>query len=163
MAWFRVKLTEEEQRVVNEERESHPNPVVRRRMLALWLLHCGLTRVEAAKIAVVGRATVERVVEAFRDGGLDGLRQWNRKGPTSKLASYRDLIRESFEKEPVRSVAEAADRIEKMTGLRRGPTQVREFMKSLGMKWQCMRAVPLPPKKVSRNMLLSSRGFCKTS
>ncbi|MSR60775.1 MAG: hypothetical protein EXS05_24570 [Planctomycetaceae bacterium] len=132
MAWFRVKLTEEQQQIVNEERESHPNPVVRRRMLALWLLHCGQTRVEAAKLAVVGRATVERVVQAFRDGGLDGLRQWNSKGPTSELALYRDLIRESFEKEPVRSVAEAADRMEKMTGLRRGPTQVRKFMKGLG-------------------------------
>lgn len=160
MAWFRVKLTEEEQQVVNEERESHPNPTVRRRMLVLWLLHCGLTRVEAARIAVMGRATAERVVEAFRDGGLDGLRKWNRKGPTSELASYRDLIRESFEKEPVRSVAEASDRIEKMTGLRRGPTQVRKFMKNLGMKWQCMRAVPLPPKKVSRSMLPNNRSFC---
>lgn len=163
MAWFRIKLTDEEQQVVNEERESHPNPVVRRRMLVLWLLHCGLTRVEAAQVAVVGRATVERVVEAFRDGGLDGLRQWNRKGPTSELAPYRVLIRESFEKEPVRSVVEAADRIEKMTGLRRGPTQVRKFMKGLGMKWQCMRAVPLPPQKVLRSMLPSSRSFCKTS
>jgi len=163
MAWFRVKLTEEEQQVVNEERESHPNPNVRRRMLALWLLHCGLTRVEAAKVAVVGRATVERVVERFRDGGLDRLRQWNRKGPTSELAAHRDLIRESFEKEPVRSVAEAADRIETMTGLRRGPTQVRKFIKGLGMTWQCMRAVPLPPKKVSRSMLPSNRSFCKTS
>jgi transposase len=163
MAWFRVKLTKEEQQVVLEERESHPNPIVRRRMLGLWLVHCGLTREKAAEISVVGRATLERTVEAYRCDGLDGLRQWNRKGPTSELTRYRDLIRESFEKEPVRSVAEAADRIEKMTGLRRGPTQVRKFMKGLGMKWQCMRAVPLPPKKVSRSMLPSSRSFCKTN
>lgn len=163
MVWFRVKLTEEEQRVVNEERESHPNPTVRRRMLSLWLLHCGLTRVEAAKVVVVGRATVERVVEAYRVGGLDGLRQWNRKGPTSQLAAYRDLIRESLEREPVRTVAEAVDRINKLTGLRRGPTQVRTFMKGLGMKWQCLRAVPLPPKKVSRSTSPRSRSFCKTS
>jgi transposase len=163
MAWFRVKLTDEEPRIVNEERESHPNPTVRRRMLSLWLLHCGLTRVEAARVAVVGRATVERVVAAYREGGLDGLRQWNRKGPSSELAAYRDLIRESFEREPIRTVAEAADRIEKLTGLRRGPTQVRKFMRGLGMKWQCLRAVPLPPKKVSRNMSPSSRSFCNTN
>jgi len=163
MAWFRVKLTEEQQQVVNEERESHPNPTVRRRMLSLWLLHCGLTREKAAEVAGLGRATVERIVEAYREGGLDGLRQWNRKGPTSELAAYRDLIRESFEKEPIRTVAEAADRIEKLTGLRRGPTQVRKFMRGLGMKWQCMRAIPLPPKKILRSMSPSSRSFCKTS
>lgn len=163
MAWFRVKLTEEELQIANEERESHPNRSVRRRMLVLWILHCEVNRETAAKIAGVALTTVERIVNAFRDGGLDGVRQWNRKGPTSELVAYRDLIRESFEKHPVRSVAEAAERIEKLTGLRRRPTQVRKFMKNLGMSWQCMRAVPLPPKKVSRSMSLNKRSFCKTS
>jgi transposase len=163
MAWFRVRLTEEEERVVNEERDCHPNLRVRRRMLVLWLLHCGLTREKAAEVAGLGRATVERIVEAFRDGHLDGVRKWNVKGPTSDLAAYRDLIREALEKDPPRTVAEAAERIEKLTGLRRGPTQVRKFLKGLGMKWQRMRAIPLPPKKVSRNMSASSRSFCSTS
>lgn len=163
MAWFRVVLSSEQQQVVTEERESHPNSRVRKRMLVLWVLHCGLTREKAAEVTGIGRATVERVVAAFRDGGLDAVRQWNVKGPTSQLAAYRDLIRESFQNEPVRTVAEAADRIEKLTGHRRGLTQVRTFMQSLGLKWQRMRAVPLPPKKVSRNMSPSSRSFCKTS
>ncbi len=148
MAWLRVSLTEAELQIVNEEREWHPNLHVRRRMLALWSLHCGLTRAKAAEVAGISRVTMGRIVQEFRDGGLDGLRQWNVKGPTSELAAYRDLIREAFEKEPVRTVAEGAARIEKLTGLRRSPTQVRKFMKGLGMKWQSMRAVPLPsPKK----------------
>jgi len=163
MAWYRVRLSEEQQRVVNEERESHPHARVRQRMLVLWSLHCGLTRVQAAKVADIGRATVERVVAAFRDGGLDAARQWNVKGPTSELAAYRDLIRESFEKEPARTIAEAAARIETLTGLHRGPTQVRKFLKDLGLKWQRMRAVPLPPKKVSRNTSPTSRSFCRTN
>ena len=53
MAWLRVQLTEEQQRVVNEERSSHPNARVREKMLVLWLLHNGVTRQNAAKI--VGR------------------------------------------------------------------------------------------------------------
>ena len=32
MAWFRVRLTEEEQRVVNEERCCHPNLRIREKM-----------------------------------------------------------------------------------------------------------------------------------
>jgi transposase len=163
MAWFRVELDEEQRQIVNEEREAHPHARVRQRMLVLWTLHCGLTRVQAAQVAGVGRATVERIVVAFRDGGLDAVRQWNVKGPTSELASYRDLIKESFEKEPARTIAEAVARIEKLTGLRRGPTQVRKFLKSLGFKWQRMRAVPLPPKKVSRNTWPISRSFCGTN
>jgi hypothetical protein len=51
MAWYRIALNDEQQRVVNEERESHPHRRVRMRMLVLWLLHCGLTREKAAEVA----------------------------------------------------------------------------------------------------------------
>lgn len=163
MAWFRVQLSEEQQVVVKEEQHSHPSVQIRRRMLLLWALHCGLTREKAAEVAGISWATGERVVAAFRDQGLDGVRQWNVKGPTSELAAFRDVIRASFEKEPVCTVAQAAERIEKLTGIRRSLTQVRKFLKSLGMKWQCIRAIPLPPKKVSRSMSGNSPNFYKPS
>ena len=41
MAWLRVRLNEEEQRIVNEERTSHPNERIRERMLVICLLHNG--------------------------------------------------------------------------------------------------------------------------
>ena len=147
MAWLRIGLTEEEQHVVNEERTSHPNERIRERMLVLWLLHSGVTRQKAAEIVGVGRATVQRHVAAYRDGGLDGLRRWDPNRPESEMAAYRALIRESFEKQPVHTVAEACQRIFQLTGLRRGPSQVRKFLKGLGLKFQRVRVIPVPPKK----------------
>jgi transposase len=147
MAWLRVQLSDEEQEVVHEERISHPNERIRERMLVLWLLHHGVTRQKAAEIAGVGRATVQRFVAAFRDGGLDGLRRWDPNRPVSEMAAFRESIRESFEKQPARTVAEAGERIFQLTGLRRGPSQVRKFVKTLGLKYQRVRMVPVPPKK----------------
>ena len=147
MAWFRVRLTEEEQRVVNEERCHHPNLRIREKMLVLWLLHTGLTREQAAKAVGVSRATVQRYVAAFRRGGLDGPRQWNLKRPMSEMAAYRDLIRASFQKQPAVTIAEACERIFQLTGLRRSPSQVRKFLKDLGLKFYRVRAIPVPPKK----------------
>lgn len=152
MAWFRVSLTEDEQRIVNDERQSHSEPHVRRKMLVLWSLHCGLKREQAAKLAGVGLATVQRYVAAFRDGGLSGLRQWNVHGPVSDLQSFREAIRQSFEQQPVSTIAEACERIHRLTGLRRGPTQVRGFLKDLGLRWQRIRAIPVPPKKTWSSM-----------
>ena len=126
MAWLRVHLTEDQQRIVNEERVAHPNLRVREKMLVLWLLHCGATREKAAHVARVSRATVQRYVAAFRAGGLDGLRQHNHPRPVSEMAAYRELIRESFEKRPARTVAEACDRIFQLTGLDIGKTQASE-------------------------------------
>jgi transposase len=152
MAWFRVELSEEQQRIVSEERSSHPNQRVREKMLVLWLLHKGFTRQQVAEIVSVGRATVQRYVAAFREGGLDGLRQWNVNRPVSEMAAYRELIRESFEKQPVCTVAEAGERIFQLTGLRRGPSQVRKFLKDLGLKFQRVRVIPVPPKKTWPSM-----------
>ncbi len=55
MAWCRVQLTEDERRIVNEESASHPNLLVRNKMLTIWLLHCGVTRQKAAEIGGVAR------------------------------------------------------------------------------------------------------------
>ena len=162
MAWFRVRLTEEEQRVVNEERCCHPNLRIREKMLVLWLLHTGLTRQHAAKAVGVSRATVQRYVAAFRQGGLDGLRQWNLSRPVSEMVAYRELIRASFEKQPATTIAEACDRIFQLTGLRRGPSQVRKFLKDLGLKFYRVRAIPVPPKKNLAEHVADQAAFLET-
>jgi transposase len=151
MAWLRIELNEEEQALVNAERDGHPDAHVRRKMLVLWLLHCGLTRQKTAAVAGLGRATIQRYVAAYRDGGLDGLRRWDVKGPVSDLAAHKETIRQEFARQPARTVAEAADRIAALTGIRRQPSQTRQFLKGLGLKCQRVRAVPVPPKKLFQN------------
>jgi transposase len=162
MAWFRVQLTEEEQRIVNEERLFHPNPRIREKMLVLWLLHHGLTRQKAAEIVGVGRATVHRYVVAYRQGGLEGLRQWNPHRPVSELAAFRDLIRDSFEKQPARTMAEAGERIFQLTGVRRSPSQVRKFLTDLGLKFHRVRPLPVPPKKTLDEHIAAQTAFLDT-
>src|SRR3954469_5375195 len=100
MAVFRIALTEDEQRVVNAERDAHPEAHVRRKMLVLWLLHCGLTRGMAAEVTGVGRAALQRYVATYRDGGLDGLRAWGVVVPVSDLAAHTDAIRASLTAAP---------------------------------------------------------------
>ena len=89
MAWCRIHLTEDERRIVNEERASHPNLLVRNKMLTIWLLHCGVTRQKAAEIVGVSRATVQRYVDAYCKGGLDGLRHSSVQRAVSELATFR--------------------------------------------------------------------------
>jgi transposase len=163
VAWYRIHLTEEQQQVVNEERTAHPNPRVREKMLALWLLHNGLTREKAARVVGISRATIQRYVAAFREGGLEGLRRWDPNRPVSEMASYRELIRESFEKQPVCTMAEACERIFQLTGLRRGPTQVRRFLKGMGLKFLRVRPIPVPPQKTWQSTSKHKRLFTTLS
>ena len=146
MARCHIVLSESEKSIVTVEREAHPNPVVRRKMDVLWLTHCGVRRGQTATIAELGRATVQRYLATYRDGGLDGLRRCGNTGPVSELASFADLIKSNLTASPVRTAAEAQDRMETLTGLRRGLTQTRTFLAGLGFTWQRVRAVPVPPK-----------------
>jgi transposase len=159
MARIRIQLSEFEQEAVASERYSHPNLHVRRKMLVLWSVHSGLTHLQAGKVAGVGRATVHRYLTAYRQGGLPGLRHWGVVGPVSQLADHAESIQASLRATPVRTVAEAADRIEQLTGLKRGLTQTRVFLKELGFSWQRTRAVPVPPKSRWPSMSPHSGSF----
>ena len=160
MAWLRVNLTEDEQRIVQCERESHTDACVRRRLWVLWLLHCGLKREQAAQVVGVAVSSVQRDVSLYRGGGLEALRTSGREcQPTSELARHQDVIRQSLEQQPARTIAEACSRIKELTGVERRPTQVRVFLKSLGLKWQRVRAIPVPPQKTWRSTRLTKPCF----
>jgi transposase len=146
MARSTIVLSESEQVIVAAERDSHPDFVVRRKMLVLWSTHCGVSREQTAAVAGRGRATVQRYLAAYHTGGLDALRQWGVTGPVSDLAAFAERIQNDLTATPVRTTAEARDRIEALTGLRRGLTQTRTFLAGLGFTWQRTRAVPVPPK-----------------
>ena len=64
------------------------------------------------------------------------------------MAAHADIVRESLTTNPVRTTAEAADRIERLTGIRRQPTQTRAFLAGLGFTYTRVRAIPIPPKKL---------------
>ena len=133
------------------------DPLVRRKLWALWLLHCGTTCEKTAEIVGVARSTIERHVAEFREGGLEGLRKRGpRYKPTSELAAHAEIIRKSFQEQPARTIAEACQRVLELTGVIRKPTQVRQFLKNLGLKWQRVRAIPVPPKKLGRTRRRSS-------
>ena len=124
-----LTFTEEEQRILQRERFEPPHPRVQRRMEVLWLISQGLTYSEAARLADVSEATVDRYVTLFRQGGLEAVREFHWRKPTSALLEYRDSLEESFRQNPPHTVAEACQRIKDETGIERRPTQVRAFLK----------------------------------
>ena len=100
MARSPIVPTDDEQEIVEAERDSHPEAHVRRRMLALRLPHNGITRDKTASIAGPGRATVQRYVAAFRDGALDGLRHRVSSVPPKKLTEHISKQKEFLRAEP---------------------------------------------------------------
>lgn len=128
----KLTFTEAEQQNLHKERFEHPHPRVQQRMEALWLVSQGLVYPEVARLSGVSDATVDRYVAIYRDGGLERLRElkWG-KSCVSELVEHKESLEESFRKNPPHTTAEACQRIKEETGVERGPTQVRAFLKRL--------------------------------
>jgi transposase len=135
-------------RAIAHDRSHHPHPHVQRKMEVLWLKSHGLPHAQIATLAGVARSTVQRYLDEYREGGLDRVRQFRWHKPGTALAEHTFSLEEHFWDHPPHSTRQAAAVIEQKTGLRRGLTQVRAFLKNhLGLRWAKVGSIPCPPKK----------------
>jgi transposase len=156
-------FTEDELRTINHERYYHPDPNVQQRMEILWLKSHGEIHERIAELAGVSRSTVQRVLNLFHQGRLEAVRQFHWHQPTSALDPHRKTLEQEFQERPPHTVAEACDRIEKITGVRRKESQVRKFLREiLGMKWRKTAAIPVPPKKSIEEHAATQAEFIET-
>lgn len=126
---------------IEHDRFLHPCPQVQRRMELLRLAAHGLPRADRIRLSGLSRATVQRRLDDYRDGGLDAVRRWAYRGQPSGLAPHAATLEDHFRRHPPATVAAATDAIARLTGVRRGPTQVRLFLKKLGPR------VPQGPRR----------------
>ena len=159
MAWRKVEFCEADRAVVRRDRVEHEDRFVRQKLDVLWLLHHGLKQAAVCEITGVSRKSVDRYLTLWAAGGLAAVSEDKHYHPTSALEPHREQIQSEFQAHPPRTVAEAATRIEQLTGVRRCTEQVRLFLHGLGLSWRQVAAVPLPPKKVSTSTWPTSAGF----
>ncbi len=119
-------------------------------MEVLWLKSQGLTHQAVARLANVSRRSVRRYLDAFADGGLERIRRLPWKGKPNELAAHQSSLEDYFLEHPPRSSREAQTAIERPTGVRRGLTQVRTFLKKLSA---CAgaRSGPFRPRRTRRS------------
>jgi len=143
-----LPFSAEDLRSIAHDRYHHPHPRVQRRMEVLWLKGHGLPQHRGATYAGVSRRTVQRYLNIYRHQGLDGLRRCRWHQPQSLLADHQASLEAYFIEHPPRSAKQAQAVIEQQTGIHRGLTQVRHFLKDrLGLGWRKVGAIPVPPKK----------------
>ncbi|MCL4495287.1 MAG: helix-turn-helix domain-containing protein [Firmicutes bacterium] len=128
-----IRIPAEDMKVLEEERYTHPHPRVQRKLHTLYLVGLGYPRHDVARIIGVSEGTVRNFIHAYQAGGLEALRQFNPHPKTAALDRHATTLRETFTAQPPHTVQEAVDRIESLTGVRRSPTQVREWLKKTGL------------------------------
>ena len=137
-----LNLSEAEIQKLNYERFHYPSPIVQKRMHVMYMKSKGYSHNEISDVMDVHPNSVTNFIKLYNQSGLEGLQTLNYTGRESELEKFEDTIEAEFEKHPPLSSKQAADTIYKMTGISRCPTQIREFMKRIGMSFLKLGHIP---------------------
>jgi transposase len=139
---IRITFTEDEVEQLRRERFEHPHPRVQRKMETLLLKSEGLPHNWITRIVGISENTLRQYLREYKEGGIDRLKEIRSYNPQSELVEHRESLETYFEEHPPATVNEAAAKIEEITGIRRGPTQVRNFLNSLGLRPRKVGMIP---------------------
>lgn len=131
---IKVEFAPEEIEALRHDRFHHPHPAVQLKMEVIYLRSREVTNEEIIRLCDISKATFHRYLNEYVEGGIEKLKEVNLQRRRSELADHRTTIEAYFREHPPATIAEACARIEELTGVARKPTQVRQFLKSIGMK-----------------------------
>lgn len=146
---IRIEFSDEDIKALDYERYHHPHPRVQRRMETVFLKSQGLPHKQICQLAGCTGNTLRSYLKTYRQGGIERLKEVNFYRPQSELINHKKSIEDYFHEHPPATINEAINKIEALTGIRRSPTQVRKFLKRIGMRILKVGTIPskADPKK----------------
>jgi transposase len=112
----------------------HPHPHVQQKMEIVYLRSQKLENKQIQPLCGISKATFYRYLHEYRAGGVEQLKVLNFHRSESQLVNHKRTLEDYFREHPPATSAEAAARIEELSGIKGGPTQTRKFLKAMGMK-----------------------------
>lgn len=107
----------------------HPHPFVQLKMEVVLLRSQGVPNEQIQHLCGISKATLYRYLHEYQEGGVERLKALHFPRQESALVHQRTTLEEHFCAQPPATVAAAAAQIEALTGIKRGPTQTRQFFK----------------------------------
>ena len=126
---LQLEYSPEVREELNSERYRHPLPLVQRRMEALWLKSHGLPHGQIAQLGNITENTLRGYFQLYQEGGVERLKEVAIQGPESALQEHSPALEAYFRAHPPATIKEAQSKIAALTGIKRGETQVREYLK----------------------------------
>ncbi len=111
-------------------------------MEIVYLKSQGLSHQEICRLSGIVGNTLRSCLKEYQAGGIERLKQPHFHRPESELMGHRRSLEAHFQKHPPASIPQARAVIKEMTGIERSPTQVRAFLKHIGLKRRKVGMIP---------------------
>ena len=141
---LKIEFSTDEIEALHYERFHHPHPRVQMKMEAVYLKSQKLPHQEICRLTGISGNTLRAHLRDYKEGGLERLKQLNFYQPQSPLMSHRESLEQHLKQHPPATIKQARAVIAEQTGIERSPTQIREFLRKLGIK--CRKVGMIPAK-----------------
>ena len=131
---LKLSFSEKEISQLRYEHLHHGHARVRRRCEVVYLKSLEFSHQDIGRLVGISQPTLRSYLEMYKSGGIEKLKELNFYRPVSQPEAHQEKLKAEFRSTPPKSINEAMKRIEKLTGILRSPTQVRHFIKRLGLK-----------------------------
>lgn len=151
-----IAFTPADVQELRHQRFHHLHPHVQRQMEALLLKNFGQPHQQIAEMIGVHPNTVTAYVQKYAEGGINALKEVHFYSPESELQTWRTSIEVDFREHPPATIKEAAHRIEQLTGIKRSCTQVRQFLRDIGIKRRKVGFIPAKAEEAKQKAFLDN-------
>lgn len=139
---YRMELSAAELSQLQDLQQNHIHSHIRRRALVLLLRHENSPNNKITNITGLCENTITNYVQLYQDGGVERLTELHFRKPISQLQPFDEMIKTHFEKNPVATIAQACKEVEELTGIIIKNTQMRFYLKNLGIEWRKVNSIP---------------------
>jgi transposase len=154
---IKIEIPESDLQLLRDARYNYPHPRVMLKMDVVLLKGLKFNNDEIKRITGVCENTMREYWKQYIEGGVEQLKKINFYRPSSELEDYAETIEEYFTKNPPASVSQASAIIKEITGIERGETQTRKYLKSL--KFKFIKACSIPAKALTEEKKTNKESF----
>jgi transposase len=129
MEKIKLRITQKEIQKLDEIRLHSEVTKERQKAGAIYWRAIGKTEEQIREITGLSVTTIVRHIKKYNELGFAYLKENNYKGNTSDLEEFSGLIIADFNEKRPKTIDEAIERIEKLTGVKRSATRVTVFLK----------------------------------
>jgi transposase len=139
---IKINLSSDIQTELMDIHQNHVHHIIRQRAHVLLLRSENILNVQISNITGLSEPTIIDYVHQYLEKGMSWVTTLNFRKPVSQLQSFDAVILAYFEKNPVSTITQACQEVSELTGVTVKNTQMRAYLKKLGIKWRKVGGIP---------------------
>jgi len=139
---IKIDLSINERSSLMDLHQNHMHHVIRQRAHVLLLRSEKIQNTQISSITGLSEPTIISYAHQYLEKGMPWVTTLNFRTPVSQLQPFDQAIKAHFDKNPVSTISQACKEMLELTGVNLQNTQMRAYLKKLGIKWRKVGGVP---------------------